>query len=125
MFLDTTTSTSSGGGSTVLAIFLVVMYFLPIFVAYGRGKVNGGGVVIVNVFLGWTVLGWIVALAMAASGTTKKQQAQAAAPAQPAQIQAATHPQVQLSPDGKFWWDGQQWQPMPSSAPPLSPPAES
>jgi T4 superinfection immunity protein len=119
MFLDSTANTSSDGGSTALAIFLVVMYFLPIFVAYGRGKVNAGGVVIVNVFLGWTVLGWIVALAMAASGTTKKQQAQAAPP-RPVQIQAAPPPQVQISPDGKFWWDGQQWQPMPSSAPPSS-----
>ncbi|MFJ6385087.1 superinfection immunity protein [Kitasatospora sp. NPDC092039] len=31
-----------------------------------RGVPNRGSVIVVNVFLGWTVLGWIVALAMAA-----------------------------------------------------------
>ena len=29
-----------------------------------------------------------------------------------------------ISPDGRFWWDGQTWQPMPSSsAPAVAPPA--
>jgi len=33
-------------------------------------------------------------------------------------------PAPQISPDGKFYWDGQAWQPMPTSGPAPAPPAE-
>lgn len=40
-------------------------YFLPTLAAWDR-KVEGvGGVAVVNLFLGWTVIGWVVALAWA------------------------------------------------------------
>jgi hypothetical protein len=104
MFLASSTS-SGDAGSIVGLVVVIALYFLPCIVAYGRGKVNSGGVLIINLLLGWTVIGWIVALAMAASGMTKKQQATLQTP--PAR--------VQLSPDGRHWWDGRQWQPMPTS----------
>jgi hypothetical protein len=55
------------------ASFIVVfgLYFLPSIVALARGVKNSGSVVIVNIFLGWTLIGWVVALAMAAR-TEKK-----------------------------------------------------
>jgi len=31
-------------------------------------------------------------------------------------------PAPQISPDGKFYWDGQAWQPMPTSGPAPAPP---
>ena len=40
-------------------------YFIPTIVAWVRHVPNKGSVTVVNVFLGWTVIGWIVALAMA------------------------------------------------------------
>lgn len=42
-----------------------VAYFLPSVVAAERGVPHLGSVVVVNLFLGWTFLGWVVALAMA------------------------------------------------------------
>ncbi len=39
-----------------------VLYFLPAFVAYGRGHHQKAAIGMLNIFLGWTVLGWIVAL---------------------------------------------------------------
>jgi len=105
MFLDSSTSSGGSGGSLVVLVVVIAFYFLPSIVAYGRGKVNPGGVLVINLLLGWTVIGWIVALALAASGMTKKQQTTLQRP--PAQ--------VQLSPDGRHWWDGRQWQPMPTS----------
>jgi T4 superinfection immunity protein len=55
-----------------LLIVLVVLclYFLPSSIAVTR-KVNPGGVIVVNLFLGWTFLGWIIALAWAFSGDPK------------------------------------------------------
>lgn len=43
-------------------ILIVLVYFLPtILAASGRR----GSVAVVNVFFGWTLLGWVVALFMA------------------------------------------------------------
>ena len=45
-----------------------MLYFLPAFIA--RKKPNANAVLIINVFLGWTFIGWVVALAMAVSNPT-------------------------------------------------------
>ena len=51
-------------GLFVLAM-LVGLYFLPTIVSLDRKVVNKWSVVVINVFLGWTLIGWVVALAMA------------------------------------------------------------
>lgn len=50
--------------SIVLAV-LTLGYMLPWMVAALRGKSNHWGVFVVNLLLGWTILGWVVALVMA------------------------------------------------------------
>jgi Superinfection immunity protein len=52
-----------GGLAEIAAVF--VLYFVPSLVARSRSTPNLGSVVVVNLFLGWTVIGWVVALAMA------------------------------------------------------------
>jgi Superinfection immunity protein len=49
----------------VLLAIIVGLYFLPTIVATSRGVTNQGSVIVVNLFLGWTFIGWVVALAMA------------------------------------------------------------
>lgn len=53
----------------VVGLFIVVMlvglYFLPTIVAADRKVPNFGSVLVINLFLGWTLVGWVVALAMA------------------------------------------------------------
>jgi hypothetical protein len=44
---------------------LTVGYLLPWAIAASRGKSNAGMIGILNVLLGWTVIGWIIALVMA------------------------------------------------------------
>lgn len=41
-------------------------YLLPWAIAASRGKRNSGGIFWLNLLAGWTVIGWIIALAMAA-----------------------------------------------------------
>jgi hypothetical protein len=55
---------SAGAGLVALA-FLLGLYFLPSIVAKSRGVSSVGSVFIINLFLGWTFIGWVVALAMA------------------------------------------------------------
>ena len=53
-----------GHWQAVGAWFLMMLYFLPVWVALFRHK-PAGGVAVIDFFLGWTVIGWIIALAMA------------------------------------------------------------
>ncbi|MFI5103885.1 MAG: superinfection immunity protein, partial [Terriglobales bacterium] len=39
-------------------------------IASGRGHNNQGAICVLNLFLGWTVLGWLVALIWSASDNT-------------------------------------------------------
>ena len=45
--------------------FGFVMYFLPSIIALGRSKRDIGGIILLNFFLGWTMIGWVVALVWA------------------------------------------------------------
>jgi hypothetical protein len=89
----------------------------------GRHTINKGAVSVVTILLGWTVLGWIIALAMAAGGTTEEQLKARSAPASAPMAAAPV-----ISPDGKSWWNGKEWVPLPPASTqlrevrPMSPP---
>lgn len=51
---------------------LLAFYFLPTIVVLARGAEHPGPAIVVNAFLGWTVLGWIIALAMSFGGATRR-----------------------------------------------------
>ena len=42
-----------------------VMYFLPSVVALARSKRDITAIVLLNFFLGWTMIGWVIALVWA------------------------------------------------------------
>lgn len=50
-------------------LFCLGLYFLPTIIAALRHTHNTGGVLLVNLFFGWTVIGWFVALLMAVCST--------------------------------------------------------
>lgn len=64
---------------TLIAIFLIAMvigvYWIPSLVAFDRDVANKWSVAVLNLFLGWTVLGWVIALMMAVRDKTAKQPA--------------------------------------------------
>jgi hypothetical protein len=63
----------TGSNWISLAIFAIV-YFLPTIVAKLRGADNAAPTFIVNLFLGWTLIGWVVALAMGAGAKKREGQ---------------------------------------------------
>jgi hypothetical protein len=50
--------------SIIGIIIIFALYWLPSIVAAIR-QANVGPVIVVNLFLGWTFIGWVVSLAMA------------------------------------------------------------
>lgn len=57
-------------GEAVVAWVVTVLtlgYMLPWAVAATRGKSNSGAIAVLNLFVGWTVIGWIASLVMACS----------------------------------------------------------
>jgi len=57
----------------LILVFVVALsvYFLPTAMAFNRGCKALGGIFVVNLFLGWMLIGWVVALAWAVSGETE------------------------------------------------------
>lgn len=45
--------------------FGFVFYFLPSIVAFARGKRDAASIFVLNLLLGWTAIGWVVALVWA------------------------------------------------------------
>jgi hypothetical protein len=70
------TSTNAGAGIAGVLVFIVIVlvafaaYWVPTIIAYSRRVPNLGSAVVINFLLGWTLVGWAVALAMAARSTT-------------------------------------------------------
>ena len=124
----------------LIAIF-TAGYMLPWAIAATRGKSNAGVIGVVNLLLGWTVVGWVIALVMAAGShqivaapapvliinqgmpQSLPYQAQPVIPGQGAPAIAAA-----VAPAGWFvqadgshrWWDGAAWaaaapEPVPQS----------
>jgi hypothetical protein len=56
---------------TGLAILALILWALPIAIGGLRGVDNLGSIVVIDLFLSWTALGWVVALAMAC-GTVRR-----------------------------------------------------
>jgi hypothetical protein len=46
-------------------VFGIGLYFLPAIVAAVRHTHNAGAILFLNLFLGWTCVGWFIALVMA------------------------------------------------------------
>jgi hypothetical protein len=75
----------------ILILLIAVAYFLPIWVAAARNCKAGAGIAVVNLFLGWTFIGWVVALAWAASGEQK-----------PKELPAAPVLESEANPNGRW-----------------------
>lgn len=57
-------------------IFLVLLYFVPAVIAFVRCHRNANSIFVINLFLGWTLLGWVIALAWSVSSNVHQDQSQ-------------------------------------------------
>lgn len=55
----------SDGAGTVLALALLIMYFAPAMLAWHEKHPQRAAIFALNSLLGWTLLGWIIALVWA------------------------------------------------------------
>ena len=49
----------------VLITLLSLFYFFPFAIAFNRRRANTGAIFALNLFLGWSLIGWVVALVWA------------------------------------------------------------
>jgi hypothetical protein len=61
------------GLSAIVIIISLISYFLPTIIAMLRGKSNTFAILLLNLFLGWTFIGWIVALIWSVTSDNKPQ----------------------------------------------------
>ncbi len=60
-------------GYVFFAIVLgLALYFTPTIIAVSRHHHNAGMIAVLNIFLGWTFLGWVISFAMALSQTQRE-----------------------------------------------------
>lgn len=91
-------------------------YFAPTIVAVLVRARHLAVVIVLNVFLGWSLVGWVVALALAfmgkgEPGTVVVMPGGAAGGSLgPASPVPALPPVGARSPDGLYWWTGSGWQ---------------
>lgn len=58
-------------GSFFFGVLVFAFYFIPSFIGWNHK--NQGAIVAINIFLGWTFVGWVVALVWALTdGSTNK-----------------------------------------------------
>jgi hypothetical protein len=110
----TSSSSSNAAGAVVLVLVLIVfgigLYFLPSMIAKQRNHHQFKMILVLNIFLGWTFIGWVVCLAMSLSAT----QAGGSPVASVAGPQAAAPPgwysaPTPDNPGAVRWWDGTRW----------------
>ena len=50
----------------------IAIYFLPSIIAFAKSKRDTAAILLLNIFLGWTVIGWVVALVWAAKTDSRR-----------------------------------------------------
>jgi hypothetical protein len=95
-------------GAILLVVSIVGVYLIPTWVALIRHHTQKGAIFAINLFLGWTLLGWVGSLAWACS-TSKYM------PSHPAQARRWGSPTGQSWPppqgppaQPKIWYDQEQ-----------------
>lgn len=55
----------------ILLSLFTLFYLLPTGIAIARSRTNTGSIFVLNLFLGWTFVGWVVALIWAVAKDTE------------------------------------------------------
>ena len=58
---------------TLIALVALGIYFLPVLICAWRNHPQKNSIGIINIFVGWTLIGWVVALAWSCYNFEKKE----------------------------------------------------
>lgn len=58
--------------SIILVLIAIVLYFAPWLHAAAKGHPNSTAILVLNLFLGWTLIGWVGALIWSVSRSSTK-----------------------------------------------------
>jgi hypothetical protein len=61
--------------TVIILMVVLIIYMLPTLIAYGREHPWRHELAIINIFLGWTLIGWFVVFLWAALGAVEEQPA--------------------------------------------------
>lgn len=56
----------------LILVFGLIIYFIPSIIASNNKHHNAGAIQVLNFFLGWTILGWLIALIWACTKPAPK-----------------------------------------------------
>lgn len=80
LFDDSGAAGAAVGGFLLLVAIVIGtilaagLYFLPCIIAFARKKSNSIAILALNLFLGWSFIGWIIAMVWALTNDTPTQQ---------------------------------------------------
>ena len=97
----------------IVLMFLIVLtlYFVPSIIAKSRDHHQFATILVLNIFLGWTFIGWVVCLAMSLSATDRGGAPVTQVlppPPSAAFVPAGWYPDPHQT-SGMRWWDGTRW----------------
>ena len=58
----------------ILALFIFILYMIPTWVAERRKHKNTGAILFLNLLLGWTFIGWVIAFVWACTSSVTEEQ---------------------------------------------------
>ncbi len=67
------TNTAAAIATGVFFLSVPALYFAPSFIAHRREHANRTAILVLNIFLGWTMIGWVIALVWAHSTASAPQ----------------------------------------------------
>jgi hypothetical protein len=61
--------------NVIMLMLILILYLLPTLIAFGREHPRRGEIAVVNIVVGWTLIGWIIVFLWAALGRVEAQPA--------------------------------------------------
>jgi hypothetical protein len=85
----------------------IALALLPAIVAFARGHRHPWVILVLNLFLWWTLVVWVGTLIWALAGRSREEAA----------LAHGSYTGM-ISPDGRWTWDGRRWVPLSGPPPP-------